>query len=400
MNWNDLTNDGKKLEVFTASYFQAFGYYVDSNLKWLEDKADGTGKVDLFELDIYGKIFHKNAVTVVLAECKRGCDFNDLFKFAGIIQKVTPDRSILVCESHQEKDIRNAGKELRIHVVSPQMLADAVEKNSYERPFLFYYAANDLSNKLFEKERIQNILAPGGRLTRDENDAYHLIRKHLSVLIGEVWKTQNLKERSLQIKGLMDGYKDFVRTIARRLEIKPGNKSSEYYMRGNPLCQAAGYLMLKDRMAYIICAVECAVKNTMGVPVSLDRSADPNFYDVVEELSRNIETACLIPEFLQGLVYIFGGFLGLVGDDIDNISSYLKISRGNVAEMINLLKRLFEISGPRIQWGFAEDLGVLSLKYVPYPLKGLGIMNRETLGFSVDVFAFKEEWTDSIKVYK
>lgn len=35
-----LVDNGENLEIFTASYFQSLGYYIESNLKWIEDKED------------------------------------------------------------------------------------------------------------------------------------------------------------------------------------------------------------------------------------------------------------------------------------------------------------------------------------------------------------------------
>jgi hypothetical protein len=45
-------------------------------------------------------------------------------------------------------------------------------------------------------------------------------------------------------------------------------------------------------------------------------------------------------------------------------------------------------------------MGIKSLKYIPYPLKGLGMINREKLGFSTEDFGFRKEWKESLKNYK
>ena len=398
MDWEKLCDSGKNLEIFTASYFQTLDYYVDSNLKWLEDKEDGPGKVDLFELDIYGKQFHKNTVSTILGECKRGCRFDDLHLFSGVSQWVKADRNLLICISHQTADIAKAGKARGIDVITPEQMARLIEAGDMEQHFSFFYSANDVSNRLFEKETIVSLLGGSWRATH-EKAAYQAIRRHLAVLIGEVWKTPDLAQRSRQIKTLIDDSRDFVRTIARILQIKPGNRSSEYYMQQNPLCQAAGYLMLKDRIAYIVCAAEYALDNALDNRIRMEPSDDPCFFQIAEELSRQIDLAASIPLFLQTLVYVFGGSISYIGNDFENVCSYAGVRPEQGKRIISCLKRLFQLSSPRIQWGFTEDLGILSLKYTPYPLKGLGILNRRQLGWSTEGFPFQNEWTNSLFLY-
>ena len=71
-----------------------------------------------------------------------------------------------------------------------------------------------------------------------------------------------------------------------------------------------------------------------------------------------------------------------------------------VYKIIKLLEELFSLAEVRIQWGFINDMGIKSLKYIPYPLKGLGMINREKLGFSTEDFGFRKEWKESLKNYK
>ncbi|NLU43425.1 MAG: hypothetical protein GXX11_00865, partial [Acholeplasmataceae bacterium] len=80
----ELINNGRELELLVASFFQAYQYYVDSNLKWIEDNIDSTGSVDILEIDVLAKTFSVSGVKSTLIECKRGCVFNDIFKFVGV----------------------------------------------------------------------------------------------------------------------------------------------------------------------------------------------------------------------------------------------------------------------------------------------------------------------------
>jgi len=396
-----LVDNGENLEIFTASYFQSLGYYIESNLKWIEDKEDQSGKVDILELDVLAKQFTNNTIRSILVECKRGCTFNDFFKFAGIAQLIKANENILVCQSKQENEIKKIGTDMGIKVLTPEDIAPAFSDNNIQELFLFFFVSNNLSNKLFEKEIIKSVIAPNRPFTNCENQAYNEIRKFMADLIGKVWRNPNLVEQASQIKQLLDDHPDFAREIARILQIKPGNKSSEFYMKENPMCQAAGYLVLKVRVSYIICAVQCAYLAAQKVLLDTDNIKDASFIKVVDLLRKELELAMQIPWFLQSLIYIFGGTISLIGDnDVKNIAHYLKMEQSAVYKIIELLEELFSLAEVRIQWGFINDMGIKSLKYIPYPLKGLGMINREKLGFSTEDFGFRKEWKESLKNYK
>ena len=140
----------------------------------------------------------------------------------------------------------------------------------------------------------------------------------------------------------------------------------------------AGYLVLKVRVSYIICAVQCAYL-AQKVLLDTDNIKDASFIKVVDLLRKELELAMQIPWFLQSLIYIFGGTISLIGDnDVKNIAHYLKMEQSAVYKIIKLLEELFSLAEVRIQWGFINDMGIKSLKYIPYPLKGLGMINRES----------------------
>lgn len=393
----NLINNGKNLEVFTASYFQSLGYYIESNLKWIDDKEDNAGKVDVLELDVLAKTFMVSSVKTTLVECKRGCTFNDFFKFAGIAQLIKANENILVCQSKQENEIKKLGADMGIKVQTPKDMFPSLLDKNIQKQFLFFFLSNNLSNQLFDKEIIKSNIAQNRTFTDCENHAYNEIRKYMADLIGKVWRNPDLPQQASQIKRLLDNHPDFVREIARILRIKPGNKSSEFYMKTNPMCQAAGYLVLKVRISYIICAVQCAYLLAQEIPLDTEKIEDDNFINVVNLLHKKFELAIQIPCFLQNLIYIFGGTISLLDDtDMKNISHYLKMEQSSILQIIKLLEELFLLSEVRIQWGFINDMGIISFKYVPYPLKGIGILNREKLGFSTEDFGFQKEWKESL----
>jgi hypothetical protein len=393
-----IIKDGKHLETIVASYFQALSYYVDSNLKWIEDKEDSSGKVDILELDVLAKIFDASFVRTTLIECKRGCTFNDIFKFSGVAKLVAADINLLIGQSHDILELKSVGEKIDIQVKSPEELFLSISDEQNQKMILFY-SSNSVSNAFFDKETIRTHASVSGRFSANEQKVYNSIRGFMAELIGKIWRESNLIEQSIQIKTLLDTHPDFVRAIARQLQIKPGNKSSEFYMNQNLLCQAAGFLVLKIRVSYVICAVNCAITLGNGVLLPLDKISDVSFVNVVNLLRKDLVLTSKIPLFLQELIYIFGGMVSLIDNDLENIAKYMKSTVPEIRAMIFLLKQLFQLSETRIQWGFVEDMDVLSLKYIPTPLKGVGIANRERLGYSVLGFCFAEQWKRSLDIY-
>ncbi|MFZ3150890.1 MAG: hypothetical protein WA116_04315 [Anaerolineaceae bacterium] len=395
----NLIKDGKDLELLVASYFQASDYYVDCNLKWVEDKDDLLGKIDVCEIDILAKVFCIHPVKTTLIECKRGCKYDDLLKFSGVANLIAADNNIMVCQSHDISHLKRVGKEINIQVKTLEELLLELTTEQKDK-FSFYYAANCMSNLLLNKEIIIDNLSSSGKFSDDEQEAYNDFRKFMAELIGKIWKEPDLVKQSIQIKSLLDTHSDFVRKIARQLNIKPRNKNSEYYMNINRLCQAAGFLVLKVKVSYVICAVQCAIALENGVSLSLDKVNDKSFVSVVNLARNNLAVASKIPLFLQDFIYIFGGMVSLIDKDLDNIAQYMKTTSDELRTMISLLKRLFyKLTETEIQWGFVEDMSVLSLKYVPVPLKAIGLVNREHLGYPITGFCFANQWKRSLDIY-
>lgn len=394
----DLIKDGKDLEILVSSYYQAYDYYVESNLKWIEDKEDLPGKVDILELDVLAKMFSIHSVERTLIECKRGCTYKNIFKFSGVAKLVGANFNVLICQSHDIDKLKSVGDRINIQVKTPEDLLTTLSDDQQEK-LSFFHASNSISNQLFEKETIKFMMATSGKFSVAEQKAYNMIRGYMAELIGKIWREPDLIQQSIQIKDLLDTHSDYVREIARLLQIKPGNKASEFYMNQNMLCRAAGYLVLKVRVSYVICAIHCAVDLENGVLLELDRIQDDSFLNVVDLSRKELATAVKIPQFLQEFIYIFGGIISLL-DDVHNIAQYMKMDTLEMKRIIGLLKQLFKLTKNRIQWGFVEDMDVLALKYVPTPIKGLGLINREKLDYSIDGFCFADQWKKSLSIYR
>ena len=394
-----LIKNSKDLEIIASSYYQTINYYVENNLKWIEDKIDSIGNADILEIDILARMFTIDSVDRNLIECKRGCTYNDIFKFSGVAKMIGANSNIIICQGHDIDMLKKTGARINIQVKTPEELLSTLT-NKQQLKLSFFYVSNNISNQLFRKELIKSTMSVPGNFSSIEKRAYSLIRSFMSALIGKIWRETDLVQQAIEIKKLLDTHPDFVREIARLLKIKPGNKPSEIYMDQNMLCRAAGYLVLKVRMAYVVCAIHCAVALENGFLLDLDRIQDESFLNVVALSRKKLSTAIKIPQFLQEFIYIFGGMTTFLDEDVNNIAQYMKTNVSEIREIIGLLKQLFELTKNRIQWGFIKDMMVIYLKYVPNPIKGLGVRNREKLSWSIKDFCFADQWKKSLNFYK
>lgn len=390
-DFEKFVNNGKDLEIFTSSFFQMNNYYIESNLKWIEEKEEGNGNIDVFELDVLAKKLDKNKFVTTLIECKRGCTFNDLFKFIGVAGVVKAERNLLLCQSHQFEDLKSFGLKSNIDVVALENLIPHFDTEKKIEDMSFFLNANLLNNYLLDRGFIQVNLNGVKKFNKQQNEAYKMIRSAMAELIGKIWRETSLVSKANQLYSLIHNTKDFVRLIAKKLNIIEGRKSSEYYINRNVMCEAAAFLMLQIRVSYIVCGVECSLAALNEYEFSTSKIKDPQFISLIEKLADNVEISKKIPKFIQTYIYIFGGIFS-DKSDIDSISNYLGYTSEDTLEIISLLKELFSIAGNKIQWGFLEDMGVWSVRYTPNALKGLGISNREYMGVSTDLFWLKMQW--------
>lgn len=389
-----LYDSGYKLEIFTNSCYQTMDYYIDTNLKVIENNAAKTGKIDVLEIDIFAKKFSRNHVKTTLVECKRGCNFNDIFKFSGVSQLIGADENIIVALTKQLDDIKVQAKKLNIVVLDPNELFEILSPNDY-LIFSMFYSWNEIKNSVMSKEYMKTMLTFGNRLSRDQEEAYSTVREYLSIINGKIWREPDLISRAVSFKDILRDNKDFVRKVAKIQKLKPANENSQFYIELNEICQAAGSLIIDVKLAYIICAVECALAQ-----INTSVVEEPGFHNLVSKLSENIELAVLVPKFLQYFVNIFGGIYFGNQEDINNICGVIGISNAQFNGIIKLLKDLFILPDIDIQWGFEEDFLVTCLKYTPALFKGIGIENREKFGFETNMFVNKDNWNLKLKSWR
>lgn len=394
MDINSLFDTGHKMELFTNACFQTLEYYIDTNLKVTEEKVSNSGKVDVLEIDIYAKVFDKASVNTTLIECKRGCTFNDLFLFVGVSNLINANNNIMVALSKQLEDIKSQANKLGVTILEPLELYNKINVNQ-KAVFSMFYLWNEIKYSIMSKEFIKSCLAPIHQFTRCQEDAYNTVRAYLSLINGKVWREPNLILRSQSFMNLLNTHKDFVRKVARTQNLIPANKNSQYYIDSNEICQAAGALVIDIKLAYIICAVECAV-----LQIDTNDVKDIGFDNLVTKLASKIEIATLIPKFLQYFINIFGGIYFNNSEDINNICSIIKISPNEFDDIISFLKELFILPEIMIQWGFEEDFLVTNLKYTPSLYKAIGIENRERMNFNTSMFVQKDIWNKKLEDWR
>lgn len=396
MDIHKLFDNGHKLEIFTNACFQTLDYYIDTNLKVTEDRVNSPGKIDVLELDIYAKLFDDTSVNTTLVECKRGCTFNDLFLFAGVSNVINANNNIMVVLSKQLEDVKHQAKKLKITILEPVELYSQIDSDQ-ETIFSMFYIWNEMKYEIMTKEYIKTCLTSSTtqRLLSCQEKAYHEVRSYLSIIDGKIWREPNLLVRAQSFADLLTSHKDFVRKIARIQQLSPANRNSQYYIDSNEICQAAGVLVLDVKLAYIVCAVECAI-----LRINTDSFIDIGFHNLVTKLATRIEIATLIPKFLQYFINIFGGVYLKKAEDIDNICSIINISRREFDDIILLLKELFILPEIGIQWGFEEDFLVESLKYTPSLYKAIGIENRQKLNFNTNMFVQKDLWQKNLNNWR
>lgn len=390
---SDLTTlEGWELECLTISIFQTLGYYVESNLKWLEDRVGAAGTADILELDVLSKSYSPLKITKIVTECKRGCDFNDFFKFLGISSFVKVDAKYLICQSSQFADLYSLGIKNDMVVIKPEDIFNTFTISDAEKLSVFRGVSYILL-ALINKQKIQDDIHQGVRFTAKEEEAYSEIRSYLSLLVGRVWRESDPRDQFKILNNIFETKRDFVRKIARKIGL--GNGVSENFMYDNALCQAAGYLVLKAKISYIICAVECAINSVISPESNyLNQITDEGFRQCVILMRENLSLSCKIPNFIQTWIYQFGGFLNKYGNDIDEIAKCMNERRESIVKIIEFLQRLFTILSTTygIQWGFLEDMEILHFRYVPQPIRGLGIAYRKHLGLDVRDFCFGTQW--------
>lgn len=389
----DLYNNGKKLEWFSNSCFQTLGYYIDTNLKVTEDKINASGSIDILEIDIYAKVFKKSGVETTLIECKGGCAFNDIHLFKGVASVINADKNGMVVTSKQIDDIKAHAQKLQIEIYEPLELFNKIEIKD-RVIFQMYYFWNDMKDTITSKKYIEHHLVNpiDKKLSKEQNNAYGEVRSYYSNISGKVWREPDLVKRAKRLLELQQENKDFVRKVARIQEIKPLNRNSQCYIDSNEICQAAGLLVLDVRIAYIVCAVECAISN-IDTMLEID---DLGFNNLVKKLSSEPEIAFLIPKFLQIFINIFGGVYFNDNKDISSICYFMNIKVFQFNKVMNLLEEMFTLHELGIQWGFEEDMLVKCLKYTPSIYKAIGVKNREKLNINTEVFVNKSLWKEKL----
>ena len=390
-DYRNLT--GQELEVLASALFQTLDYYIDINLTWMEERESSPGSTGILEIDVLAKEFSPLKITRILTECKRGCDFNDFFKFLGICKFMSVDSKYLICQSRQFEELYKLGLNNDIFVVEPENIVTTFSVNDQNKLNLLR-GINLIILTITDKAKIASALHEGSQFTKEEERAYNEIRKYLINLNGWIWKEADPRIQQRKIFDLMQNNKGFIKVIARKLGLK--NDVSENLMRDNALCTAAGYAVLQTKINYIVCAVECAIESLVSPDEQyLSKIEDPSFISCVEKFKTNIALACKIPHFIQVWVNVFGGMINNNDtNDIELFSLFFNERKKTIKDLIIILEEIFCLFQGTyiIQWGFIEEFNIKMFRYVPRAIRGIGIAFRKKNGLNVEDFCFAEEW--------
>ncbi|KNZ42450.1 hypothetical protein [Acetobacterium bakii] len=394
-DYKNLT--GAELEILTGALFQTLDYYIDVNLTWMEERESSSGSSGILEIDILAKSFSPLKITRILTECKRGCDFNDYFKFLGICEFMKVDSKYLVCQSSQFVELYNLGLHNDLFVVEPDNIL-ATFSVSDQNKLNLLRGVNLINSAITDKSQITVSLHKGQQLTYEERGAYNLIRKYLISLNGWIWKESDPRTKQRNIFELIQKNKGFVNFIGYHLGLK--REVSENLMRDNALCTAAGYVVLQTKISYIVCAVECAIESLVSPDESyLTIIDDKSFISCVEKMKSNIVLACKLPHFIQIWINVFGGMVNNNDTkDIELFASFFNERKNVIEDLLEMLEDVFCLfSGSQnIQWGFIEDFNIKMFRYVPRAIRGIGISFRKKNNIDISDFCFAKEWKEEM----
>ena len=159
------------------------------------------------------------------------------------------------------------------------------------------------------------------------------------------------------------------------------------------------HLVLQMKISYLICAVELAINLSSYSEEDINKIEDSAFINLVENLKKDLNIAKKIPNFIQVYIHIFGG-VHSDDNDLIGISNFLGYTLEDTEKILDLLMTLFKLSDVDIQWGFVEDMGITSFRYIPTSFKGIGMVNRKFLNMETKEFLFYKQWGNNYNEIK
>jgi len=376
------------------------------------------------EFDVVATDFSQWPVRTILCECKSGtgCKTRDLLQLKGKQYLAGADEAVLVrrsCPSHL-KDVDILAQRLGISVVWGRDYAELLQ--SMKEANLVHRGDAGLADhwlKWYELEdALRQIIQLFARNARKSSTSYSPLAqadKYLCALETDFWwRYPNPWHRSTASYSLHDRWQKLSLKVADKLEAagegyKPARHFYSVYAEGRcPPAQGALYVQTRARLAILVAACECALAlandertkalfygDELDLSLVSDKSIpplNPTFREMVTTLAENADIARLLPSLAQRWLYGWGAFFWTDNTSTEEVTlaGNCGVNKAEVQQCVELINRLFTAVPifirserdwfqiiPRGQGD--EDWKINTLKMVPEPFKGIGIMLRQDL---------------------
>jgi hypothetical protein len=398
-NVHALTSED--LERYVAGIFQSNGYYVKNDLWWSETLvADTSRSVDILQADILAYFFSPFGENTILIECKGGGNFNDFFKFIGIIQFLKPDSAFFICNNSPVIDeLIRLGIERNVKVFRPINIIETFSSATTEDKINLWYWSNSLQASLLSKDKIASALSVDV-LSEEQKLAYAEIRKYNTMINGKLWKSTDPRNQANALSAHFKKYKGFVRKILKIQKLTLTD--TENAIATNILCESAACVILKAKVEYLTIAVRCAIASLVSTDTAyLTQIEDANFRSVVQKLIDDIQIACRLPQFLQFWIYQFGGLLNENNNEILKLAEFLNERKDTIQTYFTLLTEVFSIltTSGSITWGLHKRGEILEFNAMPDSIRAYGLFFRETHSIDTSGYIYQTQWFNRLKLF-
>jgi len=426
---NTNTIEAREFERLTATVFQIDGQYVSRNLQ--------TPSHHVTELDVVATDFKSGKPRKVVCECKAtaDCGASELLKLKGKQMLAEADEAVLVLSNEPSllEVMKDVAKRLDVHVVvgneydglfralSRVSLVERCDEPSQAR-WMRWYRLEDA---------LRAIVHDCGRAAKDEKGAADPLaqtRDYLRKLEEDFWwRHPDHWERAVESYRLHQRWRRLAQQTAAAYKAGGQGKTARRHLLEAvadgvcPPAQGALYVQTQARVAILVMACECALELAgdgelkavfQGRKLDFSKTArmrldeqNPNFRKMVGLLSENADTARLLPGLIQTWIGTWGGFWWVpnLEREYQCLAHGFQIGTAEVQSCLDVLDRLFSVVlgfvGTSKGW-FAEiprgvdakGWRIKTLKLVPEPFKGLGVMLREEL-FPSECAEKHECWT-------
>ena len=407
-------------EDYVAAILNAGGYYLDRSVHRTEDG------LDLLELDVVATKFEVDHYRNTIVEVKSGgWGIKDLFKVNGWLTYLSHEHAAFIYQTSSsdgkdEATIQNVARELKIELLSNPVLADGnIDDTAILQSFgidlvkVPKYVIRTLRYS-YDLERVMldyiHAYAKENEGYQTPNRVYHYFRK-----LDESFFIKDSLERLRFLSDLAMEHKNIACILDNELKgkgvLQPEQctKFDNLYEIENPnvmQCRpvdVALYVQLLNRLLVLKGITEYILTpktpaNSWFEELLADMSynaQNSNITQAIEELKKHPHNY-LYPYFFQIFFYVYGGFF-MVARKNEEYNVLSNITGVPVNEIDNAL-RFWDVLFPTSSsWMTTMNHGGLYyMRFVPSPLRGLGVNYRRHY-YASDELKDSEEQFENLK---